>query len=248
MNKKKILQFGMIVFVGLLIWGPLASRFINLLLPEASLLQSYLLNKGLFVVLILAAMNKASSLKFFGIERGSSWWFLVPGLPFLLLTAAVFFDPNADFGLSIPSTVGWVLVALFVGIGEESVFRGILWRAFEARGVMTTALATSALFGLVHLTGLFSDIPWQIITSQAVFAFGVGMILAAVRLVSGSLLAPIVLHAVFDAGALVAAGGMREMFNDTLSVERLLIPGALFAVWGAISILIVQKRRARAAV
>jgi membrane protease YdiL (CAAX protease family) len=248
MNKKKILQFGMIIFIGLLIWGPLASRFINLLLPEASLLQSYLLNKGLFVVLILAAMNKASSLKFFGIERGSSWWFLVPGLPFLLLTAAVFFDPNAAFGLSIPSTVGWVLVALFVGIGEESVFRGILWRAFEARGVMTTAIATSALFGLVHLTGLFSDIPWQIITSQAVFAFGVGMILAAVRLVSGSLLAPIVLHAVFDAGALVAAGGMREMFNDTMSVERLLIPGALFAVWGAISILIVQKRRARAAV
>ena len=89
MTKKKILQFGMIIFVGLLIWGLLASRFINLLLPEASSLQSYLLNKGLFVVLILAAMNKASSLKFFGIERGSSWRFLLPGLPFILLTALV---------------------------------------------------------------------------------------------------------------------------------------------------------------
>jgi len=246
MNKKKILQFGLIIFVGMLIWGQLASRLVNLLLPDASSLQSHLLNKGLFVVLILAVMSKASSLKFFGIERGSSWWFLLPGLPFLLLTAAVFFDPNAAFGLSMPATVGWILVALFVGIGEESVFRGILWRAFEARGVMTTAFATSALFGLVHLMRLFSDIPWQIITSQAVFAFGVGMMFAAVRLVSGSLLAPIVLHVVFDAGALVAAGGAREIFNDTMSVERLLIPGALFAVWGAISILIVQKRRAKA--
>jgi membrane protease YdiL (CAAX protease family) len=180
-------------------------------------------------------MNKASSLKFFGIERGSSWWFLLPGLPILLLTAVVFFDPNAAFGLSIPAAVGWIVVALFVGIGEETVFRGILWRVFEARGVMTTAFATSALFGLVHLIGLFSDIPWQIITSQAVFAFGVGMMFAAVRFVSGSLLAPIALHAVFDAGALVAAGGMREMFNDTMSVERLLIPGAIFAVWGQLA-------------
>ncbi len=50
--------------------------------------------------------------------------------------------------------------------------------------------------------------------------------------------------AFFDAGALVAAGGVRETLNDTMSLERLLIPGALFAVWGAISILIVQKRRA----
>jgi membrane protease YdiL (CAAX protease family) len=245
MNKKKIVQFGMIIFVGFFIWTPLASRLISLLLPEASSLLSYLLNKGLFVVVILATMNKASSLKFFGIERGSSWWFLLPGLPILLLTAVVLFDPNAAFGLSMPAALGWVVVALFVGIGEETVFRGILWRAFEARGVMTTALATSALFGLVHLVGLFSDFPWQIITSQAVFAFGVGMMFAAVRLVSGSLLAPIALHAVFDAGALVAAGGVRELFNDTMSVERLIIPGALFAVWGAISILIVQKRRAR---
>ena len=66
---------------------------------------------------------------------------------------------------------------------------------------------------------------------------------AAVRLVSGSLLAPIALHAVFDAGAIVAAGGVSEMLDDTLTVGRLLIPGAVFAVWGLACILIVKKRR-----
>ena len=73
-----------------------------------------------------------------------------------------------------------------------------------------------------------------------------GIVFAAVRLVSGSLLAPIVLHAIFDAAALVAAGGFKEMLDDTFSVERLLIPGAIFAIWGAVSIFIVQKRRAKA--
>jgi len=243
MDKKQITQFGLIVLIGMLIWGPAASSLTRLLLPGADTLQIYLINKGLFVVLLLAVMSKFGGLRFFGMERGSSWWFLVPGLPILLLTAAVFFAPNTALGLSIPATVGWILVALFVGIGEESVFRGILWRAFEPRGILVTAFFTSALFGAVHLIGLFTDIPWQIVTSQAVFAFGAGMMFAAVRLVSGSLFAPIALHAVFNAGAIVAAGGLTEMFDDTLTVERLLIPGAVFAMWGLACILIVKRRR-----
>jgi len=247
MDKKKRLQFGLIIFVGFVIWNSLAPRFIYLILPGASLLLRFLLDKGLFVVLILAVMNKASSLKYFGIERGVNWWFVLPGLPFILLAVLVLLNPNAAYGLSISGAVGWVLVSLFVGIGEEVLFRGVLWRAFEARGVWITALATSALFGTVHLFGLFADwVPWQIAASQAVWAFGAGMMFAAVRLVSGSLLAPIVLHAVFNAANLVAAGGAKEMFNDAFSVEGLLIAGNLFALWGAISIIIVQKRRAKA--
>jgi membrane protease YdiL (CAAX protease family) len=247
MDKKKRLQFGLIIFVGFVIYNSFVGRFMDLLIPDASLLQRYLFNKGLLVVILLAAMNKASSLKYFGIERGSSWWFVLPGLPFILLAVLVLLNPNAAYGLSMSGAVGWVLVSLFVGIGEEVLFRGILWRAFEARGVWITALATSALFGTVHLFGLFADwVPWQIAASQAVWAFGVGIMFAAVRLVSGSLLAPIILHTVFNGAALVASGGIKELFNDTMSVETLLLPGVLFALWGAISILIIQKRRAKA--
>ena len=101
------------------------------------------------------------------------------------------------------------------------------------------------MFGAVHLIGLFTDIPWQIIISLARFAFGGGMMFAAVRLVSGSLLAPIALHAVFDALALIAAGGASEMFDNTWTVGRLLIPGAVFAVWGLACILIVKNRRSQ---
>lgn len=246
MDEKRLRQFGLLVFLGLLIWGPVASRLTLLLLPNADSLQIYLFNKGPFAVLLLAVMSQVGGLRFFGIERGLNWWFLAPGLPFLLLTALVFFDPNAAFGLSAPATAGWILVALFVGIGEECVFRGILWKSFESRGIFVTAFATSALFGAVHLVGLLTDIPWQIVTSQAVFAFGVGMTFAAVRLVSGSLLAPIMLHAVFNAGAIVAAGGVNEVFDDTMSVGRLLIPGMVFAVWGLVCIAIVSKRHSKA--
>ena len=243
MDKNKTLIFGLLTIVGMLVWGPVASRTTKLLIPDADSLQVYLVNKGVFAVLLLVAMCAFGGLKFFGIERGSSWWFVVPGLPFILLTILVLLNPEAPFGLSFTATVGWIFVSIFVGIGEECVFRGILWRVLESYGIVFTALVTSTLFGAVHLVGFFADIPWQIVASQGVFAFGVGMMFAAIRLVSGSLLAPIVLHAVFDAAAIVAAGGVNELLNDSLTPGQLLIPGAVFALWGLCCVLIIWKRR-----
>lgn len=247
MNKKKMMQFALIILAASLAWVRLMSALLEAVIPDADPLLQYLLNKGLFAVLILWVMHRMGGLAYFGVKRGDSWWFLVPGAPFILLTVAVFFSPDAAFGLNAAETVGWILVALAVGIGEEAVYRGILWRAFEDWGPMVTAFITSFLFGAAHLMGLFTDIPWQIITSQAVFAFGVGMMFAAVRMVSGSIMAPIVLHFVFDAGAIVAAGGVREMFDDTMSVEKLLIPGIIFAVWGIINIAVITRRKRAAA-
>ena len=78
MDKKKTLQFGMLVFICMLIWGRIVSGLLSLVLPNADLLTGYLFDKGLFAVLLLAVMSKFGGLKFFGFERGSSWWFLLP--------------------------------------------------------------------------------------------------------------------------------------------------------------------------
>ena len=59
----------------------------------------------------------------------------------------------------------------------------------------------------------------------------------------GSLLAPIFLHALFDAGAIIAAGGVQELFSNTMSVKRLLVPGVIFFVWGLICVLVIRQRR-----
>ena len=241
MDNNKTMIFGILAMIGLVVWGPVVASLTKLLFPDADILLIYLLNKGIFAAVLLAVMSKVGGWKFFGIHPSCNWWFLVPGLPFLLLTVMLLINPEAPFGLGATATAGWIFMSIFVGIGKECVFRGILWRSFESRGTLVTAVLTSVLFGAVHLVGLFADIPWQIVVSQAVFAFGVGMMFAAVRLVSGSLVAPIILHAVFDAAAIVAAGGLNEMFDDTLSVARLLVPGAIFAAWGLANILIIQR-------
>lgn len=242
MNRRILWGLSAIAFLALALWGHVFSAVFELVNPDADQLSVYLINKGLFAVALLVVLAKWDGLRNYGFARGRSWWFLVTGAPFLVLTALLAMNPEAPFGLGMAAALGWILVSIFVAIGEEGVFRGLFWRALEDRGMLTTSLLTSVLFGTVHLVGMFSPIPWQIIASQAVFAAGVGMIFAAVRLVSGSLLAPIFLHALFDAGAIVAAGGVQEMFSDTMSVGRLLVPGIAFFVWGLICVLVIRRR------
>lgn len=242
MNRRTLYGLSAIAFLALLLWGKLLSA-LGLVNPDADQLTVYLVNKGLFAVALLAVLAKWDGLRGYGFERSRSWWFLLPAAPLLVLTALVMANPEAPYGLGLAAALGWILVTISVGIGEEGLFRGLLWRALEERGILTTSLLTSVLFGAAHLAGVFSPIPWQIIASQAVFGAGVGMMFAAVRLVSGSLLAPIFLHALFDAGAVVAAGGVQEMFSDTMSVGRLLVPGIVFFVWGLICVLVIRRRR-----
>ncbi len=243
MNRRILWRLSVVAFLALLIWGQALSAVFDLVNPNADQLTYYLINKGLFAAALLVVLAKWDGLRGYGFERGRSWWFLLPGAPFLVLTALVTMNPESPFGLGLAAALGWILVSIFVSIGEEGLFRGLLWRALEDRGILTTSLLTSVLFGAVHLLGLFTPIPWEIIASMAVFAAGVGMMLAAVRLVSGSLLAPIFLHALFDAGAIIAAGGAQEMFSDTMSVGRLLVPGIIFFVWGLICVLVIRRRR-----
>jgi len=243
MNRRILWGLSVLFFLALPLWGHVVSAVFDLVNPDAKQLTVYLFNKGLFAVALLTVLAKWDGLQGYGFERGRSWWFLLAGAPFLALTVLVTVNPESPYGLGLAAVLGWILVAIFVGIGEEGVFRGLLWRTLEDRGVLTTSLLTSVLFGAMHLQGLFLPIPWEIIASQAVFAAGGGMMFAAVRLVSGSLLAPIFLHALFDAAAIVAAGGVQEMFSETMTVGRLLAPGIAFFVWGLVCVLVIRRRR-----
>jgi len=243
MNQRILWRLSGLAILALVLWGPVLSMVFDFVDPEATPLIAYLINKGLFAVALLVVLAKWDGLRGYGFKRGRSWWFLLPGAPFLALTALLVMNPESPYGLGIAAAMGWILVSTFVAIGEEGLFRGLLWRALEERGMLITSLTTSVLFGAAHLLGLFTSIPWQIVASQAVFAAGVAMMFAAVRLVSGSLLAPIILHALFDSAAVIAAGGVQEMFSDTMTVGRLLIPGIAFFVWGLICVLVLQRRR-----
>jgi uncharacterized protein len=86
------------------------------------------------------------------------------------------------------------LLAALAGIGEELLFRGLL--QFGLMRVVSVSLAlvcASAIFGLAHFAT----------STYAVVAGLMGLYLGGIFLLQGSLLAPIVTHAVYDFVALM---------------------------------------------
>lgn len=86
------------------------------------------------------------------------------------------------------------LLALLAGLAEEALFRGVLQLGLSEWLSLWGGLAgASLLFGLVHFLTF----------SYATLATLVGFYLGAVFLLSGNLLVPIVVHALYDLIALI---------------------------------------------
>ncbi len=108
------------------------------------------------------------------------------------------------------SAVPWA--ALASGLGEELLFRGALVPAASAafHNVAVGALSSSALFGVLHQTRGRARVTW------IAFAAVIGLVLAAVFVLTGSLLGPIVAHVAIN------AWNLRFLIDhDPLRVRRL---------------------------
>lgn len=96
-------------------------------------------------------------------------------------------------------------IALFAGFGEEMLFRGVLQgalaRPFQPdAGPVIGLLAASLLFGLLH---------W-LTPTYAILAAVIGLYLGGLWMVTGNLLVPAVVHAVYDFWALMYLVRLRK--------------------------------------
>lgn len=99
----------------------------------------------------------------------------------------------------------WVTISLLAGIGEELTYRGVmfalLWRLTDS--ALAGALIAAAVFGISHyIQG------WK----SALLIAGFALIFQWLYWVSGSLLAPMLLHFIYD----VTAGFMYNKFGREL--------------------------------
>ena len=233
--------------IALIGWQLTATDIFRQLFPEAGDLSRYLTVKGLyagFIIAIIGGFGLFAATGFRGPVKPMS---VLAGLPLIVLPVLTLMQVINDSPPSFSMVmVGWILVALFVGVGEESVFRGLVYRAVEKTGLWPTALITSGLFGGAHLLGLVSDTPDSIILAQAVFAASVGLVLFAVRYVAGSIWTVVALHTFFDAIAFIAAGDIANVLpSPEQAVPRLLAGSAIMLVWGVPALLVIQWRQGR---
>ena len=226
-----------ITFGGALLLRP-AERGLDEIVTQGVLWQVVLAAAMLFVVSIWRGW---SDLGLNAPERGTLrlLWFPLLLVALQMLLALLLGLPSVGVGALI------LLNTACVGVSEEVMFRGVLYRAFRQRmKIWPAILLTSVLFGAVHvlngvITGAFADA-----LRQALVASCSGLLLMAIFLRTGSLWTAIVWHALWDAATfLVALGGTGAAtpvaaeiaepngLAQTLIPLALVLPGLLYALW-----------------
>lgn len=167
---------------------------------------------------------------------GVLWAFWLPLLYLLLLFAAAL-----AVGLPPAGALAVLLAnSLLIGLSEEVMFRGLIYRGLRGRfGIRGAVWLSSALFGLVHVLNalMTGNLPEALV--QSLFAMTLGLVLMAMALRTGSLIWPVIYHALWDFGALIIGHGIAppdpgarpELTLVMFLPVSLILPNALLALW-----------------
>ncbi|PCE13388.1 hypothetical protein AUC47_08920 [Microbacterium sp. SZ1] len=140
--------------------------------------------------------------------RGRGWMWIAP---VIVVLAAVLRAAGTDWSAY---SIGVVLVTfaagLFIGLSEELLTRGLAVNLLRKGGYSErwVMVLSSLIFALLHSTNLISGqaLMTVLLTMAFTFFFGVAMYLTL--RVTGSLIWPILLHAITDPTTFLATGGI----------------------------------------
>ncbi|NKQ53148.1 CPBP family intramembrane metalloprotease [Amycolatopsis sp. K13G38] len=126
----------------------------------------------------------------------SRWVLAVPVVMFGATLVATDYGGLAERGLGFSLLL--LLGVLFVGFAEETLFRGVGLVCFRQNGYPEgkVALWTSVIFGLAHASNLISNGPKAFV--QVLVTAIAGYFFYLVRRRTGGLLAPAIVHALWD--------------------------------------------------
>lgn len=167
------------------------------------------------------------------------WWMWIAVA--LVVAPVVLQLIGTDYGVYAAGVVPMsFFVGLFIGFTEEILYRGVVVTVLREAGhrEWTVAVVSSAVFGLSHSVNIFTGQSPLIVGLTVLIAFGFGMMMYLTMRVTGSIIWPMILHAVTDPTTFLVSGGidedLRNAHNPFLDAAApfniILIPAALIAV------------------
>jgi membrane protease YdiL (CAAX protease family) len=179
---------------------------------------------------------------------------VIAGVVACWLGGAMIPDLRYEPGKTAMKALGGLLGAVIVGIGEESLFRGVLLRRFSADlGRGGGVLLATTIYAVVHALrpggskaaypmagidrtiGLFAPLADALVVPSIVGLFALGLVLAWARLRTGSLWVSIGIHAAYVAVFRVG----RLLFDIEKTPAWLIGPGWPPLIGGAAGLLAV---------
>lgn len=202
--------------------------------PAGTLGRALLVFAGWVTITVLAAPDLSGQADLANlVTRGIAWQVVLAGL-FVLAAAMLFRWPDPGLGvpdwrsvrllwfpaiyiglLFAVASVGTMpppplmallfLNTLFVGISEETMFRSVMLSGLRTRMGLRGAVAVSTVvFGVVHVLNVFLTGDLALAVAQSSAAMASGVLLAAIRIRSGSVWPAVGYHTVWNFATFLA--------------------------------------------
>lgn len=142
-----------------------------------------------------------------------------------LITGDVRFYENAVFPR-------YIVYCVAVGVSEETVFRGLILPIVgikfgdKKRGTFLTVAVSAAIFSACHLFNIFSQGVGATLL-QVGYTFLTGGLFGLAFVVTKNILAPIVLHTVFDLGGLIFSLPFGVAYGNMWDIRTIIITAVL---------------------
>ena len=149
-------------------------------------------------------------------------------LPLLVLISTNLWGGFA-LRLSPVETVLYVVSMIGVGILEEVIFRGLLFKALCKDNLKTAVVISSVTFGIGHIVNLLNGADFLPTLLQIVYATAAGFLFTILFHRSGTLLPCIIAHSAIN--SLSAFGAERSQALDLIAAAVLTVLSLLYALW-----------------
>ena len=213
--------------------------FFGLLLPVAF---------GSIVLLAFAASLRWLPELFGRQPVAGRWWMWIA--PVVVVTAAVLRAAGTDWSAySVQVVVLTFVAGLFIGLSEELLTRGIAVNLLRRGGYSerVVMLLSSLLFALLHSANILSGQPVSTVLATMGFTFLYGIAMYLTMRVTGSLIWPILLHAITDPTTFLATGGLDSSVGQLSPLVTLAgLSVAAYAVLALVSVIFVRGRAVKA--
>ncbi len=140
-------------------------------------------------------------------------------------------------------------MALNAGFSEETMFRaaaipiGLMYFKAEKK-IASTLIITSIVFGAMHFVNITGGGAVSVILMQVIATIFMGIYFAVLFMVSGSILLPIIVHALWDYLCFVTDGSLDNGIMTQAAVNAPLIVAVLFNVAiGIVAIIIAHSNK-----
>jgi membrane protease YdiL (CAAX protease family) len=122
-----------------------------------------------------------------------------------------------------------IFISIYIGIMEELIFRGFLFRAVEEHlNAKWAVIVSSIVFGLYHLVNL-TTMSMELVIIQVIYSTAIGFSFAVVFYISKSLLPCIIIHSLTDIMAFIFAYDVRFEY-ETIGMVIIIIIAVLYGI------------------